>query len=154
MDAEKESVGDLKEGVFCRDCLKSASSPVRQATHRSGQCSDHYSEYRRYVKRMSARKKSHETRGGGKSVDEPFQPSRLESVQHQQELLERPLGEHVVAVLERALDAEAEARASLHGSHEEAVRVAANKLLLSQAELVDAIVRVRSLSPAALESQD
>ena len=140
MDAEKGSVGDLKDGAFCRDCLKSASSPVRQATHRSGQCSDHYSEYRRYVKRMSARKKSHETRGGGKSFDEPFQPSRLESARRQQEGFSRSVGEDLVAVLERALDAESEARASLQAGHEEGLRVALHKLLLSQTELVDALV--------------
>ena len=77
----------------------------------------------------------------------------LRGLRQDRQCLNRPLGEHIVAVLERALDAETEARASLRGSHEEALLVAVHKLLLSQTELVDAIVRVRSLGPAILEPE-
>lgn len=140
-DAKKESARASQEGPFCRDCLESSTSPLRKATNRSGRCSAHYSEYRRYVKRMHARKRSQATRGAGKPVDDPFQPSRLEPAQRPQERFGRLDSEDLIAVLERALDAESEARASLQRGQGDSLRVAIHKLLLSQHELVDALVK-------------
>ena len=85
-----------------------------------------------------------ETRTWRKSVDEPFQPSRLESARNQHEWLDRPLGEDVVAVREWALAARIEARMSLQGKYEDSLRVVLHKTLLSQNDFFDAVVKVMS----------